>query len=432
PRPAHSSRRPSRPQARIEGGSALLDDCLFRSPPREETARHKFKQLQQEMKARGFDAVILNRSDNVRLVTGVMPTDSLVFSHRQAAIVLSQGDSPILFGASHYVDKLQGELGRKFWIRDVRALPRIQDTWAALFHAALKEYGVRRGRVGLDPQMFYKTARAVERELKEYEVVDASEPLARVRMIKTPEEIRVIDEACSLGELGLEAGWRALRPGVTENELAAVISQACLAAGAEALYSTRGTLLVSGPRLSYQQECASSYRIRQGDFVFVDVGPLHKGYYCDLARTVLLGSPTAEQKRLYTAAYLGLQAAIRRVRPGLGAEELHRAALEVLRSAGHAEDSSSFVGHGVGVCAQEPPWYVRGEMPAGREDELSLTPDRLEAGMVLALSTGVFRPGVAGVRFEEVVAVTETGHRVLSRASYPGLEEMIEGAGAVS
>ncbi|MCL6451900.1 MAG: Xaa-Pro peptidase family protein, partial [Acetobacteraceae bacterium] len=301
--------------------------------------------------------------------------------------------------------------------------PRVQDVWGDIFLQALKDYGVSRGRVGIDPHMSYRTGKLLEHTLKGYELVDLSETLNRLRAIKTPDEIKAIEEACALAEVGLSAGWEALRAGVTEAELCATVSAALLAAGAEGLYARRGTLVVSGERMSYRQESPSLTRVRHGDFVMIDVGPALRGYYCDFCRTSLVGRrPAPWQRELYAATYEALHAALARVRAGVDGTELHEAATAVMERFG-IQNATALIGHGVGVAPQESPYCVAGELAAVPDQAVSRV--TLEAGMVVAFSSAAYIPGQGGCRFEEVVEVVGGGHRLLSRAPYPGRESFL-------
>lgn len=398
----------------------MLDERHWETPPREEVARLNLERVRAAMDEAGVDAIIVNRSDNLRYVTGVNPTDNIIFTNRQAAIVYRDHPQPTMFAASHYAHRVMD----KFWIKDVRSLPRVQETWPRLFARTLAEYGVGPGAVVLlDPFMFYATSRLIERELQGMTVDEAGELLFACRAIKSPDEIAIIDAACSLGEISMEVGFQRAQVGITEVELGALMSQAALAAGAEGLYARRGTLVSSGEKLAHHMESPTRKRLRRGDFVLLDVGPMISGYYCDFARTLFLGDPTPEQVRIYRTAYQSLQAAIERMRPGTTGQELNAASQEVMDQAGYADHATPLVGHGVGVTAQEPPYVVLQEYSdIGSAEARDVV---LRAGMILALSSGVFVPGVGGCRFEETVLVTDDGPRVLSRAPYPDAARML-------
>jgi Xaa-Pro aminopeptidase len=351
-----------------------------------------------------------------------MPTDNIIFTNRQCALVIKDREDPVLFAASHYARHVM----ERFWIKDLRSLPRVQETWPGIFHKALVDSGLNKGVVALDPFMFFATARKVEKELRDYEIIDGGELLAQARMFKSPGEIAAVEAACALGEISLLAGFESIREGTTEIELAAKMSYAALAAGAEGLYARRGSLVSSGHKLSLHQESPTRKRLRLGEFILLDIGPMLRGYYCDFGRTVFLGDPTLEQRAIYKTAYRSLWAAIKKMAPGVRGAELHTAAKDIIEADGFSEDAIPLVGHGVGTTAQEPPYIVIQEYEEAIGASAEARDVILQPNMILALSNGVFVPAVGGCRFEETVLVTDTGYRVLSRTPYPRRDEMMD------
>lgn len=149
---------------------------------------------------------------------------------------------------------------------------------------------------------------------------------------------------------------------------------------------------------------------------------MYQGYYTDFARTILIGKPNREQKRIYSAAYNSLHAAISAVSPGVPSSLLDEKVKKVIVESDCSDMSFGLIGHGVGVTAQEPPYFVTKEL---QKAGASASENILREGMVFALSVGVFAPELGGVRFEEVVVVTSNGRKVLSRAPYPEIEKYI-------
>lgn len=224
----------------------MIDQKHFDIPNREELAQLNLQKIQKQMEKFKVDAVILNRSDNVRFVTGIMPTDNIIFTHRQA-VLLIKGQSPILFACAHYTDYMK----KDFWIKDVRPFPRVYQAWAKQFHQALEEFGVEKGVIALDPYMFFSASNLIRDKLKDATIIDAGDLLFECRMIKNEEEIRTIDAACAIGEAALEDVMNYTKPGITEIELSARLSYKCLLQGAEGLYARRGSLACSGDRLAH-------------------------------------------------------------------------------------------------------------------------------------------------------------------------------------
>ena len=160
--------------------------------------------------------------------------------------------------------------------------------------------------------------------------------------------------------------------------------------------------------------------IRHGDVVFVDIGAAWGGYVGDMARTVICGKASDEQKKIYTAVYEGLKAGIAEMRPGRTNKDSADALIKAADKYGlGGRFLSLFIGHGVGMGANEPP-YIGETLPGAPTYEF-------KPGMVFALET--FWPSTDGwsaARIEEEIVVTETGHEVITR--FPAEELLVAGA----
>jgi Xaa-Pro aminopeptidase len=172
--------------------------------------------------------------------------------------------------------------------------------------------------------------------------------------------------------------------------------------------------VASGERMAPPNRFATDKLIRYGDVVFIDIGACWNGYYADVGRTVVCGRPSPEQRRIFTAVYEALQACIETMRPGRTNEEAARAVREAARRHG-LEDHllSLFIGHGIGIGANEPP-YIGEPSPGAPVVEF-------QPGMVFAVEPLIWVEGVrggGGVRLEEMILITEQGPHVMSRAPF--------------
>lgn len=170
------------------------------------------------------------------------------------------------------------------------------------------------------------------------------------------------------------------------------------------------TIVAGGDQATDPHERGSG-PLLAGQPVVLDIFPRHKstGYWGDITRTVLKGSPTAAQRKLYQTVKRAQLAALRAVAPGVTGAAIHERVCQEFALAGyetglHRGVHQGFIhstGHGVGLEIHEAP----GISPLGGP---------LEPGMVITIEPGLYYPGIGGVRIEDTVVVTETGSRMLA------------------
>jgi Xaa-Pro aminopeptidase len=201
-----------------------------------------------------------------------------------------------------------------------------------------------------------------------------------------------------------DAVFRATRAGQREREIAAVLESAMRDAGYERL--AFDTIVASGPHAALPHYRAGDRMLQPGDLVVLDFGGVLDGYCCDLTRTVSIGPPSSEARRLYTAVYDAHQAAIAAIRPGVESTAVDAAARTVLEARGLGEAFGHGTGHGLGLNVHEEPRITR---PRSDIPSVPLVP-----GMVFTVEPGAYLAGFGGVRIEDDVLVTETGCEVLT------------------
>jgi|CXWL01.1.fsa_nt_gi Xaa-Pro aminopeptidase len=272
-----------------------------------------------------------------------------------------------------------------------------EDPYAATAEAA-KRIGVSRGRILLDPSATIEAHARFSAALHDASVVIDPGIIREVRIRKTSAELLAITAACrDTGKIYplISAG---LRAGISEKQLAVDVLQRLRDMG----MSPYGELIQGGETASVPHQHAGARTFRDGDAVIVDFVCSRVGYLGDMTRTFALGAVSDEIKRAYDAVRRAQRAAIKAIRPGVTCGQVDSAARSVIESAGLGEFFTHRTGHGIGLEVHEPPYLVK----AGAQ--------RLEPGMVVTVEPGVYVPGQFGIRIEDVVAVTESGHEVLS------------------
>jgi Xaa-Pro aminopeptidase len=228
--------------------------------------------------------------------------------------------------------------------------------------------------------------------------VDAA--LADLRAIKTPAELTAIRAALDLCDHAQALLPALVRPGRTELAIWGDLRTAL-----ESRAGRRLPLLadfVSGPRTGDIGGPPTSRTVAAGEWVLADIVPRLGNYWGDICGVIPAGGPTARLLELKKIAGDALDFAISLIGPGAVAGDIDRKVRAFITARGYTP-YPHHTGHGIGVCYHEAPRIVDG-------DATILAP-----GMVIALEPGIYFPGEAGVRLEDVVLVTETGREVLTR-----------------
>jgi Xaa-Pro aminopeptidase len=276
----------------------------------------------------------------------------------------------------------------------------------------LESRGLTSGRLAVDQAniSFIDSMRA---HLPDLELVDGDTVMQRARWVKTDLEVAVIEEACAIGDSVTQRALDETRAGRRELEVAADAMQTLFQLGGEMAHVIT-PFVASGEHMSPPHRLATDKIIRNQDLCFIDIGAMWNGYFADIGRTMMVGKPTPMQKRVYTSVYRGLMAGVEQMRPGRTNQDVADAIIAEVREHGFGDNLFSlFIGHGIGMGANEPP-YIGETMPGS-------TVFDLKPGMVFAVEPLVWVPDVrggGGVRIEDMVLVTEGDPRILSRVEY--------------
>jgi Xaa-Pro aminopeptidase len=228
--------------------------------------------------------------------------------------------------------------------------------------------------------------------------------IEQLRLVKDGFEIALLREAARRLTPVAARAVAAVRPGVTEREVAGTIEAALREAGYER--PAFETIVASGPNAALPHYRAGDRKLEPGDVVVLDFGGVLDGYCSDLTRTVSVGPPTDEARRVYGAVLEAQQAAIAAVRPGVLTADVDGAARSLLHARGLGEAFGHGTGHGLGLDVHEEPRITR---PRTDMPPVALTP-----GMVFTVEPGAYLPGWGGVRIEDDVLVTGDGCEVLT------------------
>jgi len=370
----------------------------------------RLDRLQSVMRLQGVPACLFFQPANIRYATGaaVMDVHTLGASERYC-LVPSNGE-PILFewdnAISHSRKLVKDVRPALWWQYQGQRGDVLIAQFAFEIKDALNELDVgARDPVGVDRA---DTLAVLALQNAGVNLVSASKVTDRAREVKTPEEVALLRITGRIGCEVLAEFETAIRPGIREFELLAVLSDALLRRRGVVVFTR---LVSSGQNTNPWGSEASDKIVEIGDLVAVDTDANgYEGYVIDVSRTFLCGSePTSEQKEAYRAAFDCITAMREAVRPGVSFAEFARA-VPALPDEYVAQSYGCMV-HGAGLQNEGPVIYNPGQGD-NPEDEY------LEENMVMCLETYVGRVGGAcGVKLEDQVLVGKSGAEIL--VDYP-------------
>ncbi len=374
--------------------------------------RERLARAGEQVERRGLGALLCFDMDNIRYITsthiGEWARDKM-----SRYCILPRGAEPVLFevGSAAKVRNLRcpwlkGKVRTATaWVRgtvppEARALE--------LFMKGLKEvlgdHGVMDEPLGVDI-LDVPLLQALQKE--GIKIADGQDAMLDARMIKTEDEIALIEVSTSMVDAVYDKIVQAIRPGVRESDLVALAYEFLFSQGADFVEAMN---VVSGPRTNPHPHDFSDRIIRPGDLVFIDILNMYNGYRTCYYRTFMCGEPTAEQRAIYKRAYDWLYAGIEAVKPGATTADV-ASRWPTAQELGFRDEQEAMLlqyGHGIGLSHRERPLMSRAfsfEKPIP-----------LEENMVLALETYAGAPdGSFGARIEEELVVTAAGLRVMTK-----------------
>lgn len=222
--------------------------------------------------------------------------------------------------------------------------------------------------------------------------------LGGLRMRKDSAEYAKLKMNAGIADRAMQAAFAAIRPGMTEKDVAAEIRAHFSSEGAAPQFWIVG----AGGNGAFPHHSASDRVIQEGDAVVVDIGGRKQGFPSDITRMAVVGLPPEGYGEIHTIVEKAVQAAMKAARPGALASEVDAAARKVITDAGYGEYFVHRTGHGMGIDGHEPPYIT------------ATSETVLEEGMVFSIEPGIYLPGRFGVRLEDIVILREDGPEILS------------------
>ncbi len=408
----HPDNRP----AAIDSGAFKLDDYdlervrseMARLPAVDEDrmALDRLARVQAEVQARDLGGLLLYDPVNVRYATGCRNMQVWAMRNSSRYCLVPAEGRTVVFDFVHcehmseHLPTVAESRPAKMWLNHIAGARRedVMAAWAAELADAIKER-CHNNRIAVD-RLDGDPRAALEAH--QIQVSFGQGVIEQARRIKTPEELKAQKRSAHVCQTALRLMRDATRPGVTENEIWAILVGVNVALDGD---YTESRMVVSGPRTNPWYSEASDKRIEAGELLGIDtdmIGPY--GYSTDMSRTWLCkpGTPTATQKELYSVAYDQVMTNKDLLKAGLSFRELAETSWRIPAKFEHFE--CGCIVHGIGMCNEWPQLVPRRMFDDHGYD------GHFEENMTICVESYIGeRGGHEGVKLEEMVRITETG-----------------------
>jgi len=333
----------------------------------------------------GADALLVTNFTNVTYLTGFTGEDSYLLLNREGEVLLTDG---------RYTTQLEQECpGLSLEVRapGVKMLEAVTKTVKASKLSKLAVEG---------ESMTLGMAERIRDKLPEVTLHTATGTVEELRLIKDKEELAEIRQSIWYAEKGFQVLRATLRRDRTEKEVANDLEHQLRLFGAKGC--SFEPIVAVGSRAALPHARPTDVRIGDGDFVLVDWGATGWLYRSDLTRVLVTGKIPPKLERIYGVVLNAQMQAIAAIRPGITCHDVDRVARDAITEAGFGLHFTHGLGHGIGLDIHEGPRL-------GNNNQQPLA-----AGMVVTVEPGIYFPGWGGVRIEDDVLVTKSGHEVLT------------------
>ena len=376
-----------------------------RMPFAEKEFRERLSNVQETMKEKGLDLLLVHTPENIFYLTGHHSAGYFMYM----CLVVHATEDPVL--VLRY-----GEIGNAliYSFLDEQQICSYDDTEDPVEKTiqAIRRFPLGKGKIGIEARsLFFSIERykQLAGALSGIELVDTWGIVEKFRMIKSPAELAYIRQACQAVDAGMEAAVNAIGKGVNEDCAAAALWEAIVSHGCQHLGME--PFVAKGWKSGLMHNVWSGEPIQEGDCILLEVPAAINRYHGLLMRTVYVGDPPPIIREWSAVCIEALNGAINAIRPGVTSGEVDEACRGVIERAGLYDHFRKRTGYAVG-CAFAPDWG-EGHIASLQKDD----PLVLREGMVFHMPPAIRMRGEFGVGFSETVFVTKDGCEVVTH--YP-------------
>ncbi len=331
----------------------------------------RLENLKKTLIEKNLDFVIINCPDSIKYFTGFS------FSDNTSYLILNKEKVYFL------VNKLNEAFSEKFRIKKYSSIEELAEILMDIIKSNSK--------VGFYTSL-YESFKFINKSLNDCELLDIQKDILKMQSVKDYKEIEKIREATKITKNAINYGFSKFQEGMTEKEISIEIKKYIVSKGAD--YSFCHVQAEENSSIPHHNTDKTPIK----RILVVDVGAKYKGYNSDITRTFLI-KPDEEMKKIYELVKKAQQKAIEKIKPGVKAKEIDKAAREIIESSGYKYIHST--GHGIGLNTKSGPNISKKNT------------EKIKENMIFTIEPGIYLSGKFGVRIEDVVLVKKDGYEIL-------------------
>ncbi|MEP6990983.1 MAG: Xaa-Pro peptidase family protein [bacterium] len=374
------------------------------TPITDEERRARIEKARRLMTDNGIDAMVLEGGTSMFYYTGVRWGNS---ERTFAVVIPARGE--LAWVTPGFEEARARELIK--FSTDVRAWQEDESPYKVIA-GILRDRGAT-SRIGVEERLRFVIYDGLRQELPSATFVSATPVTAGCRMIKSPAEIALLQQANDITLKAIGTTFAGLKEGLTTGDVASSVAATTRGLGGNA----DGALVIFGKYSAFPHGSVQPQRLREGDVVLIDAGCTVEGYVSDITRTSVFGTPTQRQRDVWEVEKRAQSAALAAAQVGATCESVDAAARQVITAAGFGPDYKvpglpHRTGHGIGLDGHEWTNFVRGNKT------------RIQPGMCFSDEPTIAIYGEFGIRLEDCLHITESGPRMFTPQS-PSIERPV-------
>lgn len=353
---------------------------------KDEAIGARLKNLRKKLEEKKLDAIFVSKRENYLYLSG--------FTGTSAYLVITARDA-VLITDFRYVEQASVQA-------PLYEVVQYQGNFIECLNEVIKAkeinlLGFEEASTTYDKYTEYKEKLGVR------ELVTTENIVEKIRIMKDGLELEVINRAVEIADETFSHILGFLKPGIMEIEVAAEMEYYMKKQGAKG--ASFDTIVASGKRSSMPHGVASTKKLEKGDTITLDFGALFQDYCSDMTRTVFLGQPEEEIKRIYNIVLEAQLKALEGAKAGLTGKEIDAIARGHIEANGFGDNFGHGLGHGVGLEIHEEPRFSK------------LGNIVMENNMVVTVEPGIYVNGLGGVRIEDMIVIKDDKPVILTKST---------------